>query len=521
LNDAGAVLGASGSLNDITERKLAEAQAQKLAAFPRVNPNPVLEFAADGTLSYANDAAFELAKSLGKQQILDMLPPAVNMIVADCLACGVKRLNEEVGISEHTITWSFFPVAGSGVVHCYGADITEKLRLEAQSRHAQKLEFVGQVAAGIAHDFNNLLTVIQGYAECLLQHVNGGETMSGQLKQIACASRRATALTRQLLMLSRKQVLQARILDLNTVVRDLGDMLPRLLGDDIALEMEFSAGLPAVKADVGMIEQVVMNLAVNARDAMPKGGRLLLTTSVADIGEACARQRPDARAGRFVCLTVLDSGCGMDAKTRARIFEPFFSTKEPGHGTGLGLATVYGIVKQHEGWVEVATEAGAGTMFTIFFPATAAVVVTEDTSAASPIVRGGKETILLVEDEPVLREMAGMVLAEYDYHVLEAASGVEALRVWDRHEGKIDLVLTDMVMPEGMTGSELAVELRKRDPEIKVIYSSGYSSEVLGRSFRGDDTVFLQKPYGPPQLARHVRKCLDAEPKPDAELLLS
>jgi len=514
LNHEGNVAGASGTLTDITERKLAEVQIQKLAAFPQVNPNPILEFAPDGSMSYANDAALEMARSLGKEELLCILPPDAGALARECLTTDQKRLREEVRINGRTIMWSFFPVATSQVVHCYGADVTDVLNLEAQFRHAQKLESVGQLAAGVAHDFNNILTVIQGYSDCLLAQCNGNGSSSKALTQISNAAKRAAALTRQLLMFSRKQVIQPKVLDLNAVLQNFANMLPRLLGEDITLEANYTGSLPRIEADTGMLEQVVMNLAVNARDAMPKGGKLLLTTSSITLDDAYARLHPDSRAGLFVCLTVTDTGCGMDSKTLERIFEPFFSTKEVGKGTGLGLATVYGIVKQHQGWVEVTSEVGVGSTFKIYFPAATkpGEAVTEP-GAAPESVRGGKETILLVEDEPVLREFVGEVLHQFEYRVVEASSGVEALRVWDEHEGRIDLLLTDMVMPEGMTGHDLAAQLRKRQPGLKVIFTSGYSAETMGKDFSSNDGLFLPKPYLPAQLAQLVRQCLDAAPK--------
>ena len=511
LDRSGGVLGASGSLTDVTERKLAERAIQKLAAFPQVNPNPVLEFAADGTLTYRNEAALAMAKSLGQKELPTILPPRADEIVRECIKSGEKRLREEVRVAERTLIWSFFPVVASQVVHCYGTDVTDVLSLEAQFRHVQKLESVGQLAAGVAHDFNNILTVIQGYAECLLSQSHHDAGTQGALKQISGAARRAAALTRQLLMFSRKQVIQTKVLDLNSVLQNLANMLLRLLGEDIALECAYAPNLPQIEADTGMLEQVVMNLAVNSRDAMPKGGKLFIQTSEVLIDETYAGLHPEARPGKFACLTVTDNGCGMDEKTLDRIFEPFFSTKEVGKGTGLGLATVYGIVKQHQGWIEVASKVEAGTTFKIYFPEAETTPEEEadaESSAAEP-VSGGQETILVVEDEPVLRQLVCEVLQQYQYRVLTAASGVEALRVWEEYKGKVDLVLTDMVMPEGMTGRELALQLRRRKPGLKVIYSSGYSPETMGRSHSQGDTAFLSKPYLPPQLARAVRECLD------------
>jgi two-component system, cell cycle sensor histidine kinase and response regulator CckA len=510
LNSDGTVLGLSGSLIDVTERKLAEHAVQKLAAFPQVNPNPVLEFAADGSLSYSNEAARELARSFGHEELLAVLPRDPGAIAQDCLASGQKRLREEVCLDGRTIIWSFFPVVASQVVHCYGADVTDVLNLEAQFRHAQKLESVGQLAAGVAHDFNNILTVIQGYSECLLARCQTDQTLATPLKQVSDAAKRAAALTRQLLMFSRKQVIQTKVLDLNLVLQNLANMLLRLLGEDISLVAEYYPQLLAIEADTGMLEQIVMNLAVNSRDAMPKGGKLLINTTLASIDSDYAGHHTEARPGEFVCLTVTDTGSGMDRKTLERIFEPFFSTKEVGKGTGLGLATVYGLVKQHQGWVEVSSTVGVGTTFKIYFPAVARMVDGEGNPQTFETVRGGKETILVVEDEPVLREMVCEILKQYDYQVIEAGTGVEALRVWDEFDGEVDLLLTDMVMPEGMTGRELAVQLKKRKPELKVIYSSGYSPDSNGRELGQNDTVFLAKPYLPPQLARVVRQCLDS-----------
>ncbi len=515
LNPDGSVLGASGSLTDITDRKLAENAIQKLAAFPQVNPNPVLEFAADGTLTYSNDAATELVKRLHQANLSAILPPNAAALARECLAQRQKRLREEVCLEGRTILWSFFPVPENQVVHCYGADVTDVLSLEAQFRHAQKLESVGQLAAGVAHDFNNILTVIQGYCDQLQARCRQDAVSASALKQISDAANRAASLTRQLLLFSRKQVIQTKVLDLNAVLQNLANMLLRLLGEDIALEPHYAEKLPRIEADTGMLEQVVMNLAVNSRDAMPKGGKLQITTSASEIDAAYAGQHPDSRAGQFVCLTVTDTGCGMDRKTLDRIFEPFFSTKEIGKGTGLGLATVYGIVKQHSGWIEVTSQVGIGTTFRIYFPVAARI---EEDTTSEPVtsaetVRGGKETILVVEDELVLRELVCEVLQQYDYRVITASSGVEALRIWDEFDGQFDLLLTDMVMPEGMTGRELAAQLKKRKPSLKVIYSSGYSPEAMGRDFGQTDTVFLAKPYLPPQLARAVRHCLDSARK--------
>jgi signal transduction histidine kinase/CheY-like chemotaxis protein len=436
----------------------------------------------------------------------------------EALAAGQKRLSEEIRIGGRTLTWSFFPVVASQVVHCYGADITDMLNLEAQFRHAQKLESVGQLAAGVAHDFNNVLTVIQGYAECLIARGTGDQSTATALKQILDASKRASSLTRQLLTFSRKQVIQPRVLDLNSVLANVSNLLLRLLGEDIALEFDYAQDLPHQEADAGMLEQVVMNLVVNSRDAMPKGGVVRIKTAGVKIDETYAQKRSESRPGRFVCLTVTDTGCGMDAKTLERIFEPFFSTKEVGKGTGLGLATVYGIVKQHEGWIEVESQPGTGTTFRVFFPAASGTVEPAlpavNAPVAAPVVSGSsngsnKESILVVEDEPVVRELVCEILRQHQYTVFEAGTGGQALQAWDEQNGKIDLLMTDMMMPEGMTGKELAAQLRSRKPDLKVLYTSGYSPEAIGREYGKGDTAFLPKPYLPPQMLQLVRQCLE------------
>jgi PAS domain S-box-containing protein len=508
------VFGISGTLSDITDRKRAEAEIQKLAAFPRYNPEPVMELAADGTLTYLNHAAREKAQQLDAGDPEAILPPNAAAIARECLRQGTRTLSQEIKINGRTLLWSFFPIIASQVVHCYGTDITERVNLEAQLLHSQKLESIGQLAAGVAHDFNNILTIIQGHADRLVAGCAPASPQTEPLNEISAAARRASSLTRQLLTFSRKQVMQPRVLDLNTLIAHLGKLLQRLLSENIALHSRLERDLPAIEADAGMIEQVIMNLSVNARDAMPKGGQLTLGTSLKRIDEARARRNPDARPGAFVCLCVTDTGSGMSPETLGRIFEPFYTTKEVGKGTGLGLATVYGIVKQHQGWVEVESELNVGTTFHVYLPACdkKAEAASLDSDASPSAVRGGSETILLVEDEPVLRELARVILQDLKYRVIEAGSGVEAVKVFQAHEGRVDLLLTDLVMPEGMTGRELADHLKVRSPGLKVIFTSGYSADVLGNEPLRDGTLFLQKPYAPPLLARTVRQCLDAKP---------
>lgn len=389
-------------------------------------------------------------------------------------------------------------------------DVTERLSLELQLRQAQKMESVGQLAAGVAHDFNNILTIIQGHAALLEMNSPLGTVMAESLKQISQATERASGLTRQLLMFSRKQVMQPKELDLNDLISNVAKMLRRLLGEHITVRFNHSLSLPPIYADAGMLEQVVVNLAVNARDAMSKGGNLTISTRTVQVDTDYVRGHPEARTGAFVCLTIADAGCGMDGQTLNHLFEPFFTTKGVGKGTGLGLATVYGIVKQHQGWIEVNSQVGQGSTFNLFFPGGPRALPVAPPRADALKIRGGQETVLLVEDEPALRELVLAILQNYGYRVLAAATGVQALKVWEQHKHEIDLLLTDLMMPEGITGRELAERVLAEDPELKVIYSSGYSVDTLEQEFALKIAGhFLQKPYQPELLARMIRQCLD------------
>jgi two-component system, cell cycle sensor histidine kinase and response regulator CckA len=311
-------------------------------------------------------------------------------------------------------------------------------------------------------------------------------------------------------MFSRKQVMQPRHLDVNEVIHSISRMLQRVMREDVELEVIATAQLPSVYGDMGMIEQVLMNLAVNARDAMPRGGKFTLATTVANFDEPATVLNPEARAGNFVCISVNDTGCGMDLITLNRIFEPFFTTKGVGKGTGLGLATVYGIVKQHNGWIEVESEVGMGTTFRIYFPCSAHVATHTSSGGQEPKIRGGYETIMVVEDEEPLRELVTEILNLYGYKVVAAESGVEALKVWESRGKDVDLLLTDMVMPQGVSGRELAERLQQHNPALKIIYTSGYSPGMAGKDLALlEGFNFLPKPYPPSRLAEVVRECLD------------
>ena len=390
-------------------------------------------------------------------------------------------------------------------------DITDRCRLESELRQAQKMESVGRLAAGVAHDFNNILTVILGNTSLQLRNPRLDEKLSASLRQVVKAAERATALTRQLLAYSRTQIIQRRPLALDGAVTQTVAMLRRIIGEHIAMDVLLAPELPPIFADASNVDQVVMNLALNARDAMRDGGKLSITTTMTEIDEAARAQRPGVQAHRFVCLTVKDTGHGMDATTLGRIFEPFFTTKDPGKGTGMGLATVYGILRQHDGWVDVESKPGHGTTFRVFFPlseeavSACAEVCAEIAGTPDATSPGEQMTILVVEDEDMLREFVSEALGMLGYRILSAPNGQSALEIWATHRDEIDLLLTDVVMPESISGRQLAHKLVLDRPDLKVIFTSGYSPELIGPEFEQEkEHGFLAKPYLTDHLAKTV-----------------
>jgi PAS domain S-box-containing protein len=525
----GQLVEAIASLTDITERRRAEIAllntTDTLSALVQASPLAIFAFDPAGKVTSWNAAAERLfgwraSEVLG--HILPAIPPnhlrefrehqrAVleGQSFIDLEAQWQRRDGRPV-----TLSLALAPLYGGlsevrGVM-VLAADLTERKKLESQLRQSQKMEAVGQLAGGVAHDFNNLLTAIIGYTSLLLKVVPPGDQKHEDLLEIDRAAARATELTQQLLAFSRRQMLQPTLLDLNAVLSDTFRMLGRLLGEHIELAIVPDPGLGVARADRGQIEQVIINLAVNARDAMEGGGKLTLETGNVTLDEAYASQHPGAVEGEFVMLAVTDTGVGMTPATQARIFEPFFTTKERGKGTGLGLSTVYGIIKQSGGTIYVYSEPGRGTTFKIYLPRVMARGPTEIAVPTRPVTVNGTETVLVVEDEERVRSLTCRVLRTYGYTVLEAENGGEALLIAEQHPSTIHLLLTDVVLPR-MSGRKLAERLVRSSPELRVLYMSGYTDgSIVKHGTLEPGTAFIQKPFTPEGLAQKLREVLDA-----------
>jgi PAS domain S-box-containing protein len=398
----------------------------------------------------------------------------------------------------------------SKIIYGVVSDITERKQLEEQLYQSQKMEAIGLLAGGVAHNFNNLMTVITGYSELLDSRLNQGDSLRQDVEQIRKAGEQAAALTGQLLAFSRKQVLQPRVLDLNTVVGNMDQMLRPIIGEDIDLVIALDQKLGPVKADPGQMEQVIMNLVINARDAMPRGGKLTIETANAELDESYTRLHVDVKPGIYVMLAVSDTGDGMAEETRAHIFEPFYTTKEQGQGTGLGLATVHGIVNQSDGHIWVYSEPGQGTTFKIYLPEIETDKQIRRPPEKSAESARGFESILLVEDENMVRDLAHRILLDDGYTVLVTRHGAEALQICEQHSGPIHLLVTDVVMPGGLSGRELADRLKSLRPEMKVLYMSGYPDKaIVHHGVLDPGIAFLDKPFTPTALTQKVREVLD------------
>jgi PAS domain S-box-containing protein len=531
----GRIVGVTSIGEDVTERRAAEralmASEEQFRTVVENGPLGII-IQTDGRFAYLNGQAVRLfgATSPGDllgQPIIERFHPEFRAEVLERTRIVTEerrpvptgerkclRLDGSCFEIESAVVPFVYRGRNSGLV--FFQDITERKRLERQLRQAQKMEAVGQLAGGVAHDFNNILAaVLMNLGLLRHRHQLPPEAVES-LDELEKETLRATSLTRQLLLFSRHDVAEIKPVDLNTTLPNILKMLRRLLGENVQLTFAPAAEPARVAADVGMIEQVVMNLCINARDAMPKGGQVVLALSTAELGPEVTQGKPEARPGRFVCLSVSDSGCGMDATVLSRIFEPFFTTKEAGKGTGLGLATVYGIVKQHQGWVDVESQPGRGSTFQAYFPALDGGTTLAVSTPASEEARGGSEAILLVEDELSVRRIAALCLRKLGYAVHEAPNATQALEVWREHGRNISLLLSDMVLPEARNGLELAQLLRRDNPGLKVIITSGYNPETSGiHSHAGSPVTFLAKPFKASTLALTVRNCLDGQPSED------
>ena len=528
---AGRAVRMVGAMTDTTEsRKANEALRRRKEHFRRLIENAsdlITAVNNQGVITYQSPASvrslgYPAEEMVGRSWGEFMHPDdseAVQAAMVGLVTGKESAVSVECRVRHKSGVWRTFQSVGrsvtgesaDGFIIVNSRDITETRQLEEQLRQSQKMEAIGQLAGGVAHDFNNILAAIIMQAEVALMAPDVPEQVKEGLVQVCGYAERAAKLIRQLLLFSRRQVMQARELNVNEVIAHLAQMLQRIIGEDIRLNLHLHESPLTVRGDSGMIEQVLLNLAVNARDAMPEGGNLNIATETQIVDAEFARLHPDASPGLYVCISVTDTGVGIPADVLPRIFEPFFTTKELGKGTGLGLATIFGIVKQHTGWVEVKSQIGAGSTFRILLPAVGIPDKTVIVPARQAMPSGGTETILLVEDEPSVRELTRKILQRFGYQIVEACSGVDALNLWTIHRDSVALLLTDLVMPGGVSGHQLAERLVADRSALRVVFMSGYSAEIAGRELnlgRGD--CFIQKPFLPKQLLEIIRSALDS-----------
>jgi PAS domain S-box-containing protein len=513
-----------------TERALSRSEERFSKAF-RASPIPLAILSLENRKFLNVNPGFLAVTGYSREELIDHAPGQMDLWDDPAWeSATLEKVRQEISVSNlpgrirgksGRVADALFSVeamelAGHPSLLMIAQDITEQIQLQNQLQQARKMEAMGQLAAGVAHDFNNILLVVQGNASLLLASKPPDSEEAKPLQNVCAAAERASRLVRQLLTFSRQQALELRPLNLRETLGTVSEMLPRILTESVKLTINTPASLPNARADSAMMETLLMNLATNARDSMPDGGHLTITAEAVQLSAANAGSNPDARAGQFVRLAVSDTGCGIPPEILPRIFDPFFTTKPVGKGTGLGLATVYAIAKQHHGWVDVCSKIGEGTRVLIFLPVLTTCAPQAESSAPAPkSVKGGRETILVVEDEPDLRDLVAQVLKSRDYRVITAASGAKALETWAQRDGEIDLLLTDMVMPDGLTGRKLAERLTQEDPHLRVIFTSGYTAGLPGTDLESvAEGNFLAKPYRPATLLQVVRDCLDRPAPP-------
>ena len=522
------------AIRDITDRKLMEdalrKSEEKFAKAFRSNPAAItITDLESGKYLDANDS-FQEMTGYSRKEVIGQNWNDLS-IWTDCMQrdqrvqdlmkdgklrnCEIKFRRKNGSLATGLLCADLLEIQGRSCAITATIDITERLLLESRLRQAQKLESIGRLAGGVAHDFNNLLTIINGYSDLILRGSNPGDPAYRHAQEIQKAGNSAASLTGQLLAFSRKQVIELMPLNINTVVRDMEQMLRRLIGEDIQFISKLDLQLGQVLADAHQMNQVIMNLVINARDAMPEGGTLTITTGNVDFDEASIVSHPDAAPGRFVMIDVADTGAGMTQETLQSIYEPFFTTKGRGTGTGLGLSTVYGIVRQYDGWIDVSSEPGRGSEFRVYLPRIDARSVPDQLHlTTTPGARGGEETVLLVEDNAEVRRYTAGVLASSGYHVLEAADGTAALTFVPGYKGDIHVLVTDVIMP-GMSGKDLADRIRDLRPKLQVLFISGYTADVLAR--RGgleEDVAYLPKPFSADSLLARLRELLSKPATP-------
>jgi len=519
---AAAVQGASREAEEHAKREDAERKLWIKEAAIASSISGIILADLDGRITYANKAALVMIGYTEAEAIgLDLLPVAQDRKQAEQMLTELRRDGYWAGeIAARKKDGGELHVNLSGNL-VYSADntplclmlsfqdITEQRSLERQLRQIEKLESIGKLAGGVAHDFNNILSVVLGYGLMALQKMTTDDPLRKKLEAMVRAGERGAALTRQLLIFSRKQVVELKVISLNPVVTEFEKMLRRLIAEDIRLTLALAPDAGHIRADAGQIEQVIMNLCVNARDVMPKGGKLLIETANVTLDEAYARVHPGAALGPHVMLAVSDTGCGMSSEVLLHIFEPFFTTKGPGKGTGLGLSVVYGIVKQSGASIAVYSELKHGTTFKVYFPCVKPAAKTSGPRAAVAASKAQSETVLVVDDEEDIRKMVQETLQDRGYRALVGAGSQDALRLAETHTGPLHLLVTDVVMPE-MSEKELAERVKAKHPQVKVLFMSGYTSNVmLNHGVNGETLAFVEKPFTPATLARKVREVLD------------